>query len=228
MSDFKIFDFNELIKELDKYKFKQLHIYHTWKPTHRSFNGNNHIQLQESMKNYHIKENKWSDIGQHLTLFPDGNWVTGRSFEKAPSSISGWNKNALAVEMLGNFDKIGDLPFNDLGYDELEGKQKEEILKLIKYFIDKYGEDSIKFHREGKEVNKSCPGNTLNKSQLILEAKNIKNEKENKDDINKPSSWAKKEWDWATKEELLNGMRPREPLTREELAIVLYRLKGVK
>lgn len=35
----KILTITELIKELNKYKFTQLHIHHTWKPTHRDFNG---------------------------------------------------------------------------------------------------------------------------------------------------------------------------------------------
>lgn len=168
---FKKLNFNELTKELDKHKFKQLHIHHTWKPTHKSFTGNNHIVMQQSMKNYHVNTNKWSDIAQHLTLFPDGIWLTGRPFNIAPASISGWNTGALCVEMVGNFDTKGTGQFNDLGYDELKGQQKQEILKLIKYFIDKYGEQSIKFHREN--ANKTCPGTSLDKNKLIQEAKNI-------------------------------------------------------
>ena len=80
-----------------------------------------------------------------LTLFPDGSWLTGRPFHKTPASIAGWNTGALAVEMLGNFDLPGTGEFNSLGYDKLEGKQREEILKLIKYFIDKYGEETVIF-----------------------------------------------------------------------------------
>lgn len=32
---FRKLDFNSLTKELDRHNFKQLHIHHTWKPTHR-------------------------------------------------------------------------------------------------------------------------------------------------------------------------------------------------
>lgn len=172
---FKKLNFDELTKELDKYKFKQLHIHHTWKPTHKSFTGNNHIQMQQNMKNYHVNTNKWSDIAQHLTLFPDGVWLTGRPFNISPASISGWNTGALCVEMIGNFDVKGTGQFNDLGYDKLEKQQRQEILKLIKYFIDKYGEQSIKFHNEHPSVSKTCPGTSLNKQVLIQEAKNIDN-----------------------------------------------------
>jgi hypothetical protein len=71
--------------------------------------------------------------------------------------------------MIGNFDT---------GHDKLEGKQKEEILKLIKYFIDKYGKSSIKFHREGPGVTKTCPGTSLDKNKLIQEAKIMGEKKE--------------------------------------------------
>lgn len=228
MSNFRFLTINELIKELDKHNFKQLHIHHTWKPTHRSFTGKNHIQLQENMKNHHVKVNGWSDIGQHLTLMPDGLWVTGRPFDKVPASISGWNTGALAVEMVGNFDKIGELPYNDLGYDELEGKQKENILKLMKYFIDKYGEQSIVFHREGKGVSKSCPGTSLNKFSMIKEANSMSEKKEVKIDPNEPSNWAKDDWQWAIENKITDGTNPKGNITREQVVAMIRRAKEVK
>lgn len=44
------------------------------------------------------------------------------------------------------------------------------------------------------------------------------------EDKNKPSKWAEKEWAWAQKEGYLDGKRPKDPVTREELAVVLQRL----
>ena len=43
-------------------------------------------------------------------------------------------------------------------------------------------------------------------------------------DKNTPSSWAKEAWEWAKKEGFLDGTRPKDPVTREELAVVLQRL----
>lgn len=206
----KIIDFESLIKELDKHNFKQLHIHHTWKPDHSNFKGNNHVAMQQSMKNYHTKTNGWSDIGQHLTLFPDGKWLTGRPFNISPASITGWNTGALAVEMIGNFDT---------GNDKLEGEQKEEILKLIKYFIDKYGEGSIKFHREGPGVAKSCPGTSINKVTLINEAKDINK----KEETSPYSSWAVEAMQWAIKLGLTDGSNPTQNMTLERFITILYR-----
>lgn len=213
MDDFRFYTIAELIKELEKYKFSQFHIHHTWKPAHSSFKGNNHMSMQQAMKDYHTKINKWADIGQHLTLFPDGRWLSGRPFYKTPASISGWNSGALAVEMVGNFDIPGTGVENDLGYDKLEGEQKQEILKLMKYFIDKYGEKSIVFHRDNKNANKTCPGTSLEKEKLIQEAKNI----------GEPSVWAKDAWDWAIDEKITDGTNPKNLATREEVITILYR-----
>lgn len=45
---------------------------------------------------------------------------------------------------------------------------------------------------------------------------------------NKPSAWAKEAWEWAKKEGLLDGTRPKDNLTREEFAVVLKRLADRK
>lgn len=169
----KILTTDQLLKELDKYKFKQLHLHHTWKPTHKDFNGSNHLALQQGMRNYHVNSRGWVDVGHHLALMPDGKWVTGRRFDMTPASIKGWNIGALAVEMVGNFDKKGEGSYNSSGYDILEGSQRDGVLALIKYFGDKYGYDKIVFHREGPGVTKTCPGTSLNKAALIAEAKGL-------------------------------------------------------
>lgn len=223
----KVVDIESLIKELDKHSFKQLHIHHTWKPARKSFNGKNHIQLQQAMKNHHVNVNKWSDIGQHLTLMPDGLFVTGRPFNVAPASIKGWNTGSLAVEMLGNFDRTGELPLNDLGYDELEGIQKETILKLMKWFGEKFGYDNIKFHREGPDAGKSCPGTSLNKVVMIQEAKAIGQKKETIRPANELSSWAVDGMKWAMDLGLTDGSNPKEPITLERFITILYRYKNL-
>lgn len=211
MSNFRKLNIDELIKELNKYEFKQLHIHHTWKPNKSNFNGSNHFALQQGMKNYHINNRKWQDIGQHVTLFPDGIFVTGRAFNVTPASIKGWNTGAFAVEMLGDFD---------IGKEILNGEQKKSILKLIKYFVNKYGKDSIKFHREGKGVTKTCPGTSLDKSTMIKEAMEVDNKMKDKDT---PSEWAKESWKWAKERGITDGARPTDNITREEVATMLYR-----
>lgn len=160
MSRFRFLTLDQLFKELDKYNHKELHVHHTWKPDHSDFNGKNHLKLQESMRHYHVNTRGWSDIGQHITLFPDGMIVTGRDFGETPGSIKGHNTGAFAVEMVGNFD---------VGHDEFKDKQKATMLTIARYFFDrgKY----IRFHRE--DAPKTCPGTSIDKVKFMTEVKSL-------------------------------------------------------
>ena len=139
-------------------KPKELHIHHTWSPAHKDFTGNNHLKMQNSMANYH-KGKGWTDIGQHLTLAPDGIWITGRNFNENPASISGRNSKGFAIEMWGNFDS---------GKDKLQGEQLQSIIEFAAWFIDYFNlsaDENIKFHRE--YASKTCPGTGIDKKWFI-------------------------------------------------------------
>jgi hypothetical protein len=110
------------------------------------------------MRNYHVNTLGWNDIGQHVTLLPDGKFVTGRDFSKTPASITGHNTGGFACEMLGNFD---------IGHDKLEGAQRESIIRLAKYFDDKGR--YVRFHREN--AAKTCPGTSIDKTEFMDEVK---------------------------------------------------------
>lgn len=157
-STFKIITIDELLKLLSKYNHRELHVHHTWRPNHKNFKGNNGIELQQGMRNYHVNNLGWSDIGQHVTLLPDGTFVTGRDFGQNPASITGKNTGAFAVEMLGNFD---------IGNDKFEGKQKESMLRLAKYFDDR--KRYVRFHRENS--SKTCPGTSIDKTKFMQEVR---------------------------------------------------------
>lgn len=216
MKPFRIITAAQLMKELDKYTYKQLHIHHTWRPTKANFTGSNHQALQEGMANYHINHNGWDDIAQHVTLTPDGMFVTGRAFGTMPISIKGWNTGAFAVEMIGDFD---------IGQEKLEGKQRESIIELARYFSRRFGESSIKFHREGPSVTKTCPGSGLSKADFIEEVRTMgKVYKDVPDD-----RWSLKYLEAADKLGFINpdtagNFKPQAALTREEAAVVSVRV----
>ena len=157
----EIITLQELLKRLDKYNHKELHVHHTWRPDHSTyFNRPDPLYWQAAMRRYHKETNGWSDIGQHVTLLPDGRFVTGRDFSRDPASIKGYNTKAFAVEMIGDFD---------IGKDVLEGKQRESIIELARWF-DKRGR-YIRFHRENS--SKTCPGSGISKEEFMREVKNL-------------------------------------------------------
>ncbi len=104
-------------------------------------------------------------IAQHFNVFPDGKITTGRSLNSNPIGISGWNSNAICVEIYGNFDK---------GQDTMTAAQKEAVIALFGELCKKFkltpSSNTIRYHAwftsggsylgnyvAGKS-RKTCPG----------------------------------------------------------------------
>ena len=157
---FEILTVDQVIQRLKGRKYKYSQVHHTWEPSHADFNGKNHLQLQQSMRNYHVNTRGWDDIGQHVTLMPDGLFVTGRPFNETPAGIVGYNEGAFMTEMLGNFD---------IGHDVLEGAQLNSMLRLQHYLVTACGAQ-IMFHRE--HASKTCPGTSIDRAKFVSQAIN--------------------------------------------------------
>ena len=115
-------------------KVTRLQVHHTGLPDYSCFyksNGTTEDELtrQRSMKSFHVNSRGMNDIAQHFTVYPNGKIVTGRSLNSNPAGISGWNSNAICVEIYGNFDK---------GHDIMKEAQKQAVIML-------YGELCKKF-----------------------------------------------------------------------------------
>jgi hypothetical protein len=137
--------------------------HHTFSPSYADFNGSNHFELQQGMKNYHISHNGWADIGQHFSTFPDGTILSGRSLEQSPVCIKGQNTNSICLEHLGNFDS---------GKDVMLAEQRETIIQMTAILCRRFNipvnTQSIVYHHwfnlstgqrnDGSSNNKSCPG----------------------------------------------------------------------
>lgn len=90
-------------------KVTRLQVHHMWMPDYSCWPKDNPLRRQKNTKDYHINHNKWGNIAQHFSIFPDGHIVTGRSLNSTPIGITGWNTNAICVEIYGNFDKGKDI-----------------------------------------------------------------------------------------------------------------------
>jgi hypothetical protein len=181
---FKKFDVNGFKKYMEdlkvERKIERIQLHHTYSPSYAQFKGNNHDALQKGMQNYHINTNGWADIGQHLTIFPDGVIMTGRRFDAMPAGIFGANSGAICIECLGNFDKGGDI---------MTEAQKTAIVATVKILLDKFklkAEDDVTYHAwwtssgsdlgdyvKGKSA-KTCPGtNFFGGNTLTAYEKNL-------------------------------------------------------
>ena len=144
--------------------------YSTWEKTDKKVFKDPHFGRTESLDSY--GKTTWGSksangkyIAQHFNVFPDGKITTGRSLNSNPIGITGWNTNAICVEIYGNFDK---------GNDTMTTAQKEAVIalfgELCKRFNITPGADTIRYHawftsggtylgdyKSGKS-RKTCPG----------------------------------------------------------------------
>jgi N-acetylmuramoyl-L-alanine amidase len=108
-------------------------------------------------------------------------------------------------------------------------KTLENTVKLVATMLKErnWGVDRLRRHHDWS--GKICP--------RILQPNNWAGWEQFKRDVQKelsgggnvagkdqPSAWAKNAWDWAKKEGLLDGNRPKDNLTREEFAVVLKKV----
>lgn len=147
--------------------------HHTWVPGYTHFNNRpNHMYWLESMRRTHINERGWADIGQNITIFPDGKIAVCRSLDKTPAGIYGANTGGICIENLGNFDT---------GKDAMTQAQNDSIILTNALLCNKFSlspnTTEVVYHhwydRAGKrftseqinsgfvlrnELQKTCPG----------------------------------------------------------------------
>lgn len=148
-------EFNEWLPRQDiRREVVTIQNHHTWHPDYSHFTGDNHFELLQGMKDYHVNTLGWDDIGQHITTFPDGTIAACRPFELDPACIKGHNVGAVCIENLGNFDN---------GKDRMRAEQRRTIIYtnavLCKKFRVAPTTEFILYHHWYSP--KTCPGTSF-------------------------------------------------------------------
>jgi hypothetical protein len=145
-------------------KIKLVQLHHTWSPSYKDFNGNNHFDLCLAMERSHL-DRGFAEIAQNLTTFPDGTIMSCRELNRIPAGIKGANTYGICIENLGNFDT---------GKDKMTALQRNTIISVTKSLLFRFGltpsEKSVVYHHwydltlgtrireEGTGETKTCPG----------------------------------------------------------------------
>ncbi|WP_455537819.1 peptidoglycan recognition protein family protein [Terrisporobacter sp.] len=109
--------------------------YNTWKTTDKRIYGENReLGRTKSLDDY--CKNKWNYpdgknhyIAQHFNIFPNGKITTGRSLNSKPIGITGWNDNAICVEIYGDFDNKK---------DNMTDKQRKSVIAVYGLLCRKF------------------------------------------------------------------------------------------
>lgn len=55
----------------------------------------------KEIRDWHVKDNGWSDIGYHYVIRRNGTLETGRNIETIGAHVSGHNKNSIGICLVG-------------------------------------------------------------------------------------------------------------------------------
>lgn len=95
---------------------------------------------------------------------------------------------------------------------------REEALLKSDVFLNKIAIGIVKGLLEHINIPFSMGGIQNNKTNInIVEGGNIGMQ-------NQPSAWAKDAWEWSKREGIFDGTMPKENITREQVAVILFRL----
>lgn len=103
----------------------------------------------EAIRNYHVKQRGFSDIGYHYLVYLDGSIHEGRDINKAGAHCTNHNARSIGVCYVGGLDSKGNAK------DTRTEAQKESLKKLIKTLKTTYPKATVHGHREF--ANKACP-----------------------------------------------------------------------
>jgi N-acetyl-anhydromuramyl-L-alanine amidase AmpD len=73
----------------------------------------------DEIRDWHVNQNGWSDIGYHAVIRRDGEIEFGRHFDLAGAHVSGQNYRSIGVCMVGGVDHRGN-PENNFTQDQFE------------------------------------------------------------------------------------------------------------
>ena len=107
---------------------------------------------------------------------------------------------------------------------EMSDADLETVCELVAYLYKVYGELPIYGHKDFSPT--ACPGKYYSQLGYIHDRalELMQGDSKPSADANEPSEWAKDAWDKAHELGLMDGTRPHDAVTREELAAVLVRL----
>ena len=172
----------------------------------------------QDIHNYHVKLG-WVGIGYNYFITFDGRIFEGRG-RNIGAHAQGYNSNTLGVCFQGDFEK-----------QKMTDEQVKAGAWLITQLLRNEGLtiNDVIGHRDINAT--SCPGRNFRMNDLkqaILENLNPKIKKgvNNVSKDQTVSDWAKDAQKWVKQKGISDGLRPKDPVTREELWTMLWRAAG--
>lgn len=167
----------------------------------------------EGIHNYHLSRG-WAGIAYHYYVRKDGSIYRGRPENMTGGHTTNWNWCSIGICFEGNFEN-----------EQMSQSQLEAGRELIADIVRRYPSITVGRHREFQQT--SCPGRHFPYDEML---KAPVEPAGNVEDDGEPSNWAREACDYAVEKGIFKGdgcgnFRWHEPITREEAAAILFRLR---
>lgn len=100
------------------------------------------------IKQWHIRDNHWADIGYHYVIRLDGTIEKGRAEWRAGAHCYGHNAHSIGVCYVGGLTQSGEAS------DTRTPEQKKSLIKLLRDLKERY---HCEIHGHNEYSNKNCP-----------------------------------------------------------------------
>lgn len=105
----------------------------------------------EEIREWHVDDNHWLDIGYHYVIRRDGSIELGRPLHAVGAGVNGHNRVTLHICLVGGIDK------RKRPEDNFTQEQRSSLWNLLKELQKEFPEADICGHRDFAGVKKACP-----------------------------------------------------------------------
>jgi N-acetyl-anhydromuramyl-L-alanine amidase AmpD len=105
----------------------------------------------DRIREWHINQRGWRDIGYHFVLRRDGTIEKGRPVGEVGAHVAGHNTESLGICLVGGVTAHGEPEAN---YTDT---QLEALDTLLRSLLRDYPEARVLGHRDFEGVTKACP-----------------------------------------------------------------------
>ena len=166
----------------------------------------------ESIHKYHVSLG-WKGIAYHYYVRKDGTIYRGRPEDTVGGHTSGYNSRSIGICAEGNFET-----------DVMSNAQRDAIRELVLDIRTRYPDTQTIKHKDVAAT--ACPGKNYPFDYIAAA------DPDPEDTPVEPTlDWETEKAlarDWAMLKGISDGERPNDPITRQEMWVMLYRLEGNK
>ena len=114
----------------------------------------------KEIRDWHVKDNHWEDIGYHFVIRRDyaspvkGILETGRMLNQVGAHVQGYNDQSIGICLVGGVKRVGELLRSENNFTMVQFTILRNLITVLKYI---FPNAIVQGHRDFPDVNKDCP-----------------------------------------------------------------------